>query len=39
MGGSGSMTFGDFVPYIVGAGIVIVAVVAFLIVRSSRRGT
>jgi hypothetical protein len=39
MGGSGSMTFGDFMPFIIGAGIVIVAVVAFLIVRTMRRGT
>jgi hypothetical protein len=39
MSGSGNMTLGDYLPFIIGAGIVIVAVVAFLIVRSSRRGT
>jgi hypothetical protein len=39
MSGNGSMTFGDFVPYIIGAGIVVVAVVAFVIVRAFRRGT
>lgn len=39
MGGSGSMTFGDFVPFIIGAGVIIVAIVAFFIIRASRRGT
>ena len=39
MGGSGSMTFGDVAPFVIGAGIVIVAIVAFVLVRMFRRGT
>jgi hypothetical protein len=39
MSGNGSMTFGDVAPYLIGAAVVIVAVVVFFVVRMSRRGS
>jgi hypothetical protein len=39
MSGNGSMTFGDMAPYLIGAGIVVLAVVVFFVVRMSRRSS
>jgi hypothetical protein len=39
MGGSGSMTFGDLAPFLIGLGVVVIAIVAFLMVRMFRRGS
>jgi hypothetical protein len=39
MSGSGSMTFGDLAPFLIGLGVVIIAVVAFLMVRMFRGGS
>ncbi len=37
MGGSGSMTFGDVAPFVIGVGVIVVAVVVFFVIRASRR--
>ncbi len=39
MGGSGSMTFGDFAPFLIGAGVVVIVIVAVLMLRAFRRGS
>jgi hypothetical protein len=39
MGGSGSMTFGDLAPFLIGLGVVVIVIVAFLMVRMFRRGS
>ncbi len=36
-GGSGSMSFGDIAPFVIGLGVIIVAVVVFFVIRASRR--
>jgi hypothetical protein len=38
MGGSGSMTFGDVAPFVIGIGVIVVAIVVFFIIRAFRRG-
>jgi hypothetical protein len=37
MGGSGSMTFGDIEPFVIGAGVIVVAIVVFFVIRAYRR--
>jgi hypothetical protein len=37
MGGSGSMTFGDIAPFAIGAGVIVVAIVVFFVIRAYRR--
>jgi hypothetical protein len=39
MNGSGSMTFGDLAPYLIGLGVIVIAVVVFVMVRMLRRGS
>ena len=39
MSGNGSMTLGDMAPYIIGAGVVVLAIVVFVVVRMFRRGS
>jgi hypothetical protein len=39
MGGNGSMTFGDMTPYLIGAAVVVVAIVVFVVLRLFRRGS
>jgi hypothetical protein len=39
MSGNGSMTFGDLGPFLIGLGVVVIAIVAFLMVRMFRRGS
>ncbi|HEY3869757.1 MAG TPA: hypothetical protein VGM10_15445 [Actinocrinis sp.] len=39
MSGNGSMTLGDMAPYLIGAGVVVLAVVVFVVVRMFRRGS
>ncbi len=39
MTGNGGMTFGDIAPFLIGAAIVVLAVVVFLVVRMSRRSS
>ncbi|HEY3870592.1 MAG TPA: hypothetical protein VGM10_19675 [Actinocrinis sp.] len=39
MSGNGSMTLGDMAPYLIGAGVVVLVVVAVLIVRLFRRSS
>jgi hypothetical protein len=37
MSGNGSMTFGDLASFLIGLGVVVIAIVAFLMVRMFRR--
>src|ERR1039457_6176171 len=37
MSGNGTMTFGDLAPFLIGLGVVVIAIVAFLMVRMFRR--
>jgi hypothetical protein len=37
MTGNGSMTFGDIAPYLIGAGVLVLAGVAFMVLRLFRR--
>lgn len=39
MGGSGSMTFADVAPFVIGGSIIVVVIVVFVLVRMFRRGT
>jgi hypothetical protein len=39
MGGNGSMTFGDIAPYLIGAAVVVLAIVVFVILRLLRRSS
>jgi hypothetical protein len=39
MSGNGSMTFGDMEPYLIGAGVLVLAVVVFVLVRLYRRSS
>jgi hypothetical protein len=39
MSGNGSMTLGDMAPYLIGAGVIVLAVVIFLLVRLFRHGS
>lgn len=39
MGGNGSMTLGDWAPVLIGVGVLVVAVVAFMLVRMYRRSS
>jgi hypothetical protein len=39
MGGTGSMTFGDIAPYVIGAAVIVVAVATFFLVRMFRRSS
>jgi hypothetical protein len=39
MGGNGGMTFGDLAPFLIGLGVVVIAMVTFLMVRMFRRGS
>jgi hypothetical protein len=39
MGGSGSMTFGDIAPYLIGAAVIAVAIATFILVRMFRRSS
>jgi len=38
MGGSGSMTVGDVAPFLIGTGVIVVAIVVVAVVRMFRRG-
>jgi hypothetical protein len=37
MSGNGSMTFGDLASFLIGLGVAVIAIVAFLMVRMFRR--
>jgi hypothetical protein len=37
MGGTGSMTLGDFAPILIAAGVIVAVIVGFVIVWASRR--
>ena len=39
MSGNGSMTVGDMAPYLIGAGVVVLAVIVFFVVRLFRRSS
>ena len=39
MSGNGSMTLGDMAPFLIGAGVVVLAIVVFVVVRMFRRGS
>ena len=39
MSGNGSMTVGDMAPYIIGAGVVVLAVIVFFVLRLFRRSS
>ncbi len=39
MGGNGSMTFGDIAPYLIGAAIVVLVIVVFVVLRLFRRSS
>ncbi len=39
MTGNGSMNFGDIAPFLIGAAVVVLAIVVFLLVRMSRRSS
>ena len=39
MSGSGGMTFGDVAPFVIGAGVVVLAIVVFVLVRLFRRSS
>jgi len=39
MSGSGSMTFGDIAPYVIGAAVIEVAVAIFVLMRMFRRSS
>jgi hypothetical protein len=39
MGGTGSMTLGDYAPILIAAAVIVAVIVAFVIVRAARRGS
>jgi hypothetical protein len=39
MTGNGSMTFGDIAPYLIGAGVVVLAIVVSVMLRLFRRSS
>ena len=39
MSGNGSMTFGDIAPYLIGAAVIVLAVIVLVIVRLFRRSS
>jgi hypothetical protein len=39
MGGNGSMTFGDIAPYLIGAAVVVLAIVVLVLLRLFRRSS
>ena len=39
IGGSGSMTFADIAPYVIGGAVIVVAVATFVLVRMLRRNS
>jgi hypothetical protein len=39
MGGNGSMTFGDIAPYLIGAAVVVLAIVVFVVLRLFRHSS
>jgi hypothetical protein len=39
MSGNGSMTFGDIAPYLIGTGVVVLAIVVLVVLRMLRRSS